>query len=267
MPIKLYWCRGKGGKDSSKRNFGDYLSPLIVEMVSRKEVIYAPIKSADMISLGTILGKETKSKKFLFLPRPLHVWGSGIGKPSEICSSHHYYHAVRGKKTHDQIVGSESIQPAYGDPGLLSNEWWTGKGAVRKKYRLGVVPHYVDQDAKEVEFLKKIPGIKIIDVFSEVKDVLREIQECEFIISSSMHGLIVADSFGVPNNRVKFSDGIIDNYKFVDYYSAFNLEEPAPFHINESFDLDKSINHIEKIYSRPNLSTLSEKLAGSFPTF
>lgn len=66
MAIKLYWCRGEGRADSSKRNFGDYLSPLIVEMISREKVEYSPIKSADMISLGTILGKEVKSKRFIF---------------------------------------------------------------------------------------------------------------------------------------------------------------------------------------------------------
>jgi pyruvyltransferase len=42
-----------------------------------------------------------------------------------------------------------------------------------------------------------------------------------------MHGLIAADSLGIPNIRAKVSDRIAgDDYKFLDYYSAFNL--PAP---------------------------------------
>lgn len=130
---------------------------------------------------------------------------------------------------------------------------------------MGVVPHYVDKGSKEIQLIRSLSSIKLIDVFSPVEEVLREIQQCEFIISSSMHGLIVADSFGIPNNRVKFSDGIIDNYKFVDYYSSFNIDEPTPLIIDENFCLGKTLDLIHQKYHRPNLSRLIDNLVNSFP--
>ena len=57
--------------------------------------------------------------------------------------------------------------------------------------------------------------------------VLKAIQECHLIVSSSMHGLIVSDAFGVPNRRIAISRGMISDYKFGDYYSAFGIAEPA----------------------------------------
>jgi len=47
VAIKLYWHRGSGRSDAGQRNFGDYLSPLIVEAVSGRSVEYAPLKEAE----------------------------------------------------------------------------------------------------------------------------------------------------------------------------------------------------------------------------
>ncbi len=70
MTIKLYWWQGEGSNDSSKQNFGDFLSPLIVGMLSGKKVVYAEPKDADMIAIGSILSRERKAKG-LFRKREL----------------------------------------------------------------------------------------------------------------------------------------------------------------------------------------------------
>jgi len=104
MKIKLYWWRG----DSGKENFGDYLSPLIVEMVSGKEVVYAKPEKADMIAIGSILHRERKAKRF-FIPRKLHIWGAGTDSPDRRFSSRHYYHAVRGLETSSRILNPPMV--------------------------------------------------------------------------------------------------------------------------------------------------------------
>ena len=54
--------------------------------------------------------------------------------------------------------------------------------------------------------------------------MIRQIAECRFILSSSLHGLIIADSMGIPNLHVEFGDRLLgDGYKFDDYYSAYGL--------------------------------------------
>lgn len=264
MAIKLYWCRGKGRDDAAQQNFGDYLSPLIVEMLSGKSVVYSPINKAEMMAIGSIMNRERKAKRFM-LPRRLHVWGAGTDAPGLSFSSRHYYHAVRGEKTREQVDGLKS-QPALGDPGLLSAQWWGGRPVPAKRHRVGLIPHYVDKENPYLQQVATLPGVKLIDVFSPVEEVLRQIQECEFVISSSMHGLIVADAFGVPNRRVRLSQGKVSDYKFVDYYSAFGLGEPVALEAQDLLLLaskDPAVMIGE--YQRPGLEVLQHGLVGSFP--
>jgi pyruvyltransferase len=55
--------------------------------------------------------------------------------------------------------------------------------------------------------------------------VLTEIAQCRCILSSSLHGLIAADSFHIPNLHIVFSDRPLgDGYKFDDYYSAYGVQ-------------------------------------------
>lgn len=266
MSIKLYWCRGKGRDDPSQRNFGDYLSPLIVEMASGKSVEYAPIHKADMMAIGSIMNREQKAKRF-FLSRRLHVWGSGTDAPGRIYSARHFYHAVRGGLTREQIEdGVRREDVALGDPGLLADRWWNGRPRPAKRFTLGFIPHYVDRSAEVVRHAESLPGVKVIDVYWPVDEVLKAIQECHFVISSSMHGLIVSDAFGVPNRRIVISHGKISDYKFVDYYSAFGLEEPDCL-LPERF-VSAGLKGVEEMigeYSRPGLGVIQDRLVAAFP--
>lgn len=225
-PIRLYWWQGEGERDPGRRNFGDYLSPLIVGMISGRQVVHAPVEKADMLAIGTILKKERRARRFL-LPRRLHIWGSGAGEAAERFSARHYYHAVRGQHTQACINGGGGTV-ALGDPGLLAGHYWSGRPRPTKRYALGVIPHFVDQDTPAVQALLRIPGAHLIDVFAPVDDVLREVLSCACVVSSSLHGLIISDAFAVPNRRIIFSSNIRSSLKFADYYSAFGLDEPVP---------------------------------------
>ncbi len=225
-PIRLYWWQGEGQHDANRRNFGDYLSPLIVEMVSGRAVVYAPIESAELLGIGTILQRQRQARRFL-LPRRLHIWGSGAGDSAERFPARHHYHAVRGKHTLAAIDGGGG-DVALGDPGLLVGHYWSGRPRPPKQYALGVIPHFVDQDCAAVEILLRIRGARLINVFAPIDEVLKEVLACACVVSSSLHGLIISDAFAVPNRRLLLSGNIRSNLKFADYYSAFGLDEPTP---------------------------------------
>ena len=157
MNIKLYWCRGKGRDDSSQQNFGDYLSPLVVELLARKPVVYAPIQKADLMAIGSIMNREQKARRFM-MPRRLHVWGSGTDSPGCSFSGRHYYHAVRGVKTREQVTSLRG-EPALGDPGLLASHWWDGRPRPEKRFKVGIIPHYVDQHSQVVDKLSEVSGV------------------------------------------------------------------------------------------------------------
>lgn len=263
MTIKLYWWRGEGAHNNTKQNFGDFLSPLIVEMVSGEKVEYADPKTADMIAIGSILSRERKTKG-LFLKRKLHIWGSGTDSAERSFSARHYYHAVRGIETKQQIQGSAVIT-ALGDPGILADRWWSGRPKPQTKYRLGIIPHFVDQQDSRVNSLRALKGSTVIDVFDTVEKVIHDIQQCDFIISSSMHGLILADSFGIPNRRLIFSHGIISDLKFVDYYSAFQMSEPLPTAPLEWLQTEGKHPVMDEAYERRDIEVIKDKLIAAFP--
>lgn len=265
--IKLYWCRGDGRSDLGKQNFGDYLSPLLVGVLSRKRVEYSPVQQADMIAIGSVLGRERKAKAFGFLPRRLHIWGTGTGAEHARYSGRHYYHAVRGALTLAQVEDIKTA-PVLGDPGLLSPMLLSNRKAhAVKRIRVGIIAHYADKAEPAVSrLLESIPGAQLIDVFSPVEEVLSQISSCDFVLSSSMHGLIVADSFGVPNQWLLLSRGRISEYKFSDYYSVFGLNNVEP--VSPEVLLGGSASLIDRFigcYSRPGLERIQQSLVKSFP--
>ncbi len=261
MTIKLYWHRGAGRNDAGKRNFGDYLSPLIVEAVSGQPVSYAPLKTAEMMAIGTILANEHKAKRFGF-NRRIHIWGSGCGQPGEQFSARHYYHAVRGRETLQRIDGQPGV-PAFGDPGLLAE--MLVERPTQKRFKIGFVAHYVDQGRMEAKAFAAQDGVHSINVFDDPLEVLRQIAACDFVVSSSLHGLVISDAYGVPNIRVRLSEGLIDELKFDDYYSAFNLSTPEALSVRELPRIAVNPERIAAGYVRTGLGELQANLIKHFP--
>jgi hypothetical protein len=261
-PIKLYWCRGHGHKDASKQNFGDYLSASLVEIVSGRKVVYADIKHADMIAIGSVLGREKKAKNW-GIKHKLHIWGTGSGNPHDVFSPRHYYHAVRGLKCREQIQGLKS-QPVMGDPGLLS-PWLVKQPA--KKISVGIIPHLSHQHSPDIAaLLAKIPKSKLINVYSPVEQVLEEIASCDFVLSSSLHGLIVADSYGVPNQWMTLDRVMEWEFKFQDYFSSFGLPDQTPVMPADILQQPSwSVEGFVESYHRPGLKSLQQELISAFP--
>ena len=104
-----------------------------------------------------------------------------------------------------------------------------------------------------------------IDIKAPVIEFLNQVASCDFIFSSSLHGLIAADSLGIPNKWVKFSDLVLGNgYKFKDYYSVFGLEDEKPLCDFTIID-KKYVESIALNYRRDNLLKIQENLINAFP--
>jgi pyruvyltransferase len=132
--------------------------------------------------------------------------------------------AVRGALTRDNIGASKNT--ILGDPGLLVSRFLTRRQ--KKQYVLGVVPHYSDK--KDIRILKLCEkysrDILFIDIQHDPLRVLRNIDKCEFILSSSLHGLVFADSLGIPNIWMTLSDRVGGKgFKFYDYNSALRKDQ------------------------------------------
>jgi pyruvyltransferase len=252
-PLKLYWSSGKP-------NFGDWLSPAVCRLLSGRTIEFAEPNRCDLIAVGSILHR-LKSGWF---SRRVHVWGTGFMEEQSVVPSRHHFHAVRGWLTARLIRGAK-IQHV-GDPGLLVDCLLPDHGTIPKMHRVGIVPHYKDRDHPQVGALvAQLPGATVLDVFVEPLEFLRRAAACEFILSSSLHGLIVADSFGIPNGWMELSDSVRGaGFKFADYYSAFGIDNPQPVDLSRGIS-QPILEDLAARYQRPGLATLKEGLLASFP--
>lgn len=173
------------------------------------------------------------------------VWGSGVISEDESCyamkCAPKEVLAVRGKLTRRYLLKRGINCPeVYGDPALLLPLFYP-KTNVPPKYKLGIIPHISDLSNKYVEELRSNPEVLIIQMnhYADWYEIIDKICECEVIISSSLHGIIVSDAYHIPNFWIEFSENIIGNgFKFKDYYSSVGKEDIKPIRISSQIDID-----------------------------
>jgi pyruvyltransferase len=208
--IKLFWHK--------TRNFGDALSPDLVGFVSGKEVEFAPKEEQKTLAVGSII-HSAKSGDI--------VWGSGSLRPVPIDGTGIRYLSVRGKLTKSLISNAE-VPDVFGDPALLLPLYYDNK--VEVTHDIGLVPHYVDYETCR-EIAGEYPqGTKIINVLRPWREVVDEIRSCRSIVSSSLHGIIVSEAYGIPATWAVWSDRLIGGrWKFDDYFSGTGRAGIEPF--------------------------------------
>lgn len=217
-------------KTKAYPNWGDVLNPVLFEYISGEKAIFMGIGNSSNIHrylcIGSILPSYSTNAE---------IWGSGFMDrpwPDSQLVAPKKIHAVRGPQTREVFLDRGIECPeVYGDPALLLPRYYFPK--IEKKYKLGIIPHYVDQDNEWIEWKKNLPYVKIIDILSGVHSVVDEILSCEMIISSSLHGIIAADAYGVPNKWVEFSDKVGGGgFKFRDYFKSVGRKDRQSIRID-----------------------------------
>lgn len=230
---------------NSWSNFGDMLNEYILSSLFKLEFQFNSFQNADLCAIGSIFDKlitnsnisneDKKLQNECEVNKPIHIWGTGLMFDYDNIEQNgvrpFIIHALRGEKTRKRLsdVLGENISCVLADPGILASMLVK---PCKKKYNVGIVPHRWDKTEKVFKkMLDFYPNSKIIDVQNNPQQVLKDISECEYIISTSLHGLIVADSYNIPNCWCEISDRVIGNgFKFHDYFSSFGTDR-------EMFDL------------------------------
>ncbi len=115
----------------------------------------------DVVGAGSILQMVPRAKRRV----PPAIWGSGFISPPAIGAKKvdGEVRAVRGARTREYLGRADTDEIALGDPGLLAG--YLLDGPVRKKFALGVVPHYMDKKSEVVEKARSLGRhVRIIDV-------------------------------------------------------------------------------------------------------
>ena len=223
-------------------NWGDDLNYYFIQNITNKKIIvYSNSKVSNLsgkinyLCIGSTISWLTNSKTV--------IWGGGIiSDEIKILTNYPYkVLAVRGPLTRKYLLDRDIECPeVYGDPALLLPYFYKPK--VNKKYKVGIIPHIADKENIYVHnFISNYGNdVKLIDIVNYINwyDVINEICECEFIISSSLHGIIVSDAYNIPNLWIELSNKIIGNrFKYKDYYMSVNKSVITPYIIDKEIDM------------------------------
>lgn len=198
------------------------------------------------------------------------VWGSGLLSEQFLPSIIPYkIAAVRGPLTRKVLIENGYNCPeVYGDPAMLLPYYYTPKND-KKKYKLGIIPHYVDQSKDEVLQFSNNASVIIINMCNYKKwtDVIDMINSCDFVASSSLHGMIVAEAYKVPNLWVEFSEPIVNEisrrFKFHDFLMSVNKDRSTPYLITMDTTLEKILLEL-RTYDK-NYTWTPNELVASCP--
>lgn len=253
-------------------NIGDTLGPVIAEWILNSKGIDINKKVNKTKHLMTV-GSVTSFGRF-----DATVWGSGIRdelavrkiKQKKILYKRKLdVRAVRGPVTKKALTDVGYKCPEiYGDPAILLPMIYK-PSVTEKKYELSVILHFETQMNGNEQNKTKKNNIQISDelikkykihfidpITKDYKSFVNEIVSSKKIVSSSLHGIIIAESYGVP--ATFFENGVKEQHtKFEDWYSSTNRK------LKSYDDLEKAI--LADTAVLPDLSDMRENLINVFP--
>lgn len=218
-PIPLmWWTRPFPG------NFGDWLSPLVVQHVSGRPVRYVPPAASTsephLASIGSI-GRFIRSSSI--------VVGTGISSEDVELETSADYVSVRGPITARTLAraGGPNIQ-SFGDPGALIARILpverpaatNGRTALVRHFRHAGLPVVLPSTMDELTVYRSSPR--------DIEELMTELVQYDVVVTSAMHVLIACQSFGIPCALVVFSghEGAVhgSGIKYRDYSEGVGLD-------------------------------------------
>lgn len=200
-------------------NFGDQLNKFLYEQILYWKINNTCNKNKPyVISIGSLFSNEFINSKAI-------VCGIGIANRDDKFQRPLKTFLLRGKYSQQRYreLGYDCPEN-HGDPGLIFPLYFSP--TVRKLYTIGYTPHIIDTDIVKNLF-KNDKTRLVIDLRcgNNIESVIRYMLSCEYIVSSSLHGIVIAHAYNIPCVWVKPINKLCgDGVKFLDYYSAFNLD-------------------------------------------
>lgn len=237
---------------SKTDNLGDYLAGVIYDWVTeyygldRKQRVSA---TKHLLTVGSLISMGGFDAT---------VWGSGIHCVESVRglrkqSEYRKYdiRAVRGPVTRMALMSAGfSCPEVYGDPAILMPKIYNRES--KKRYEVSVILHMSQTD------LPKLENVHYIDIrTTDYKAFIDEILASEKVISSSLHGIILAESYGVP--AIFCSGGMKrEMMKFIDwYFSTGRLNICTADTVEEAMEMEPM--------PLPNLESMQQAILEAFP--
>lgn len=198
------------------KNVGDQYAPVVIENTSGL-LARTPqsAEQAHLLSVGSVFAMAT--------PQSV-IWGTGLMGPDfdtpQVPADQ--ISALRGKLSANLLIksGFPLKDIAFGDPGILAAKI-INKDIAPVDGRIGFIPHISDRRHPASRAFRKHDNVFFLNVADEPTVFLEKMKTCQYIASSSLHGLIFADALGIPNTWITIGGKLGGGFfKFHDYYSV-----------------------------------------------
>ncbi|WAC66500.1 polysaccharide pyruvyl transferase family protein [Agrococcus sp. SL85] len=237
-------------------NLGDALSPYVVERVSGLPPRFVR-PDQGMLAIGSIIRLAGDDQ---------HVWGSGTPRMSDELNPRARYSAVRGPLTRELVRRSGGAAPeVLGDPALLLPRFYAPE--VEAVHELGVIQHVADRGLGRLG-----EGVVDLDLrqvgYGEMESVVDRLLTCRAVVSTSLHGLVLAAAYGIPARWARFSGAprqiAGDGTKFLDFLRSVGLPDQEPLDLSQLEVLDASLlAHVDPSTAHAEFD--AEALLESYP--
>lgn len=241
-------------------NLGDELGKVVIDWMLEKRADL----SRDMWVKKKKFLLTIGSGVFYYGYQDVTFWGTGVlcdihNQPwyRKFLNSKYYrkldFRAVRGPLTRDvvQKLGHKCPE-IYGDPGILMPLIY--KPDVTKEHDYAIIPQYVTEE----EIREQHPDDFIISMnTNDYKKVISDIISCKKVVSSSLHGVILAEAYGVP---AVWYRGLMEeiDFKYLDYYAS-----TGRYNIQPATSVEEAL--ATEPLPLPDLTKLYKGLLNSFP--
>lgn len=252
-----YWCE-------AQKDLGAALCPWLISMIAGREVrnVYGdPSARSGVASIGSSLN--------FLVNKNLTIWGSGVTAnfTEEDKQNFKRYRpagirAVRGKLTGKMLSSlGIDVPPIFGDPALLLPRFYN------PRISSGGVVICPELQHREAFFQKELGEYQIIGTWESPADVVSGIANATCCISTSLHGLVVAQAYGVPWVWLHIVDlhGAAEDLPFEDFFTVLDREQVVKFDVAPSEIVSLNYRKLADSARLPSSRSRFDSLLDAFP--
>lgn len=227
-------------------NFGDLLGPIISNCVISEKLgahFFRKFKN-NFYTVGSILH---------FAHDNDYIWGTGIN--GRIARSSYNIKelnvfSVRGPLTRKFLLEKNiSCPEVYGDPALLFGNYFPEYKSMKKENELIVISNYSEKCPKNLP-----PNTVVRSPLGNPFKIIEDIARSNFVISSSLHAVIIGESLGIPSRFLSVMGE--SPTKYIDYLNGTN---------RDSYKASSSVRKCLDLGGQESPKYDKDKIINSFP--
>ncbi|MEE0859028.1 MAG: polysaccharide pyruvyl transferase family protein [Acutalibacteraceae bacterium] len=243
--INLHWW----DIHSEKQNVGDFLSTVVFDYMKKLYNLpddYKSKKTIHLYAIGSIITGGYQNAT---------IWGSGLIRGNETKNGlfwwrlfrHLDIRCVRGPLTRELMIKNGYDCPEiYGDPAILLPMIYEPKEIKQDKEYIVIPNHSLNYNYPNT----------VNTLTCDYKGFIDSIVSSKLVISSSLHGIILAESYGIP--AIFLCEKSLNDFKYKDwYYSTGRYNFPVANTVEEALEMTPA--------DLPDLDNMRKNIIECFP--